>query len=89
MTATPLSYRHDLSREEIVSRYRDRIRECKRSKLGRTDLEQLILHFIDRLKPLKEQTQIQDLCKEEIALLEEGYNISTIAFDYRFCCKNF
>jgi hypothetical protein len=57
MTATPLRYSHDLSREEIVSRYRDRIREGKRSKLGRTDLEQLILHFIDRLKPLKGKCQ--------------------------------
>lgn len=82
MTATPLSYSHDLSREEIVCRYRERISEGKRSKLGKSDLEQLILHFIDRLKAVTERTQIQALCEEEISLLEEGYKTSTVAFDY-------
>ena len=70
MTATPLSYSHDLTRDEIIARYRDRIALGKRSKLGKTDLEQLILHFIERLKTVAGQAEIQALCDTEISLLE-------------------
>jgi len=82
MTATPLSYSHDLTRDEIIARYRDRIALGKRSKLGKTDLEQLILHFIKHLKTVAGQAEIQALCDTEISLLEEGYKTSTVAFDY-------
>jgi hypothetical protein len=68
MSATSLSYSSDLTREEIIARYRDRIAAGKRSKLGKTELEQLILHFIDRLKNLDEASAIKRLCEAEIAL---------------------
>jgi hypothetical protein len=82
MSATPLSYSTDLTREEIIARFRDRINAGKRSKLGKTELEQLILHFIDRLKNLDEASAIKSLCDAEIDLLEEGYAQSTLASDY-------
>ena len=82
MSATPLSYSSDLTREEIIARFRDRINAGKRSKLGKTELEQLILHFIERLKNLDEASAIKTLCDAEIALLEEGYAQSTLASDY-------
>jgi hypothetical protein len=82
MKASPLSYSQDVSREEIVSRYRERIREGKRGKLGKTELEQLILHLIESLKTLAGQAQIKAICDGEISLLEEGYKTSTVAFDY-------
>ncbi len=42
----------DLSREEIIARYRQRIEKGDRTKLSKQELEQLALHFVDRLKLL-------------------------------------
>ncbi|WP_013335026.1 protelomerase family protein [Gloeothece verrucosa] len=73
---------YDLTREEIIARYRSRIVASKRSKLSKGELEQLILHFIEGLKTLCEPSVIKLLCDAEIALLQEGYAQSTVAFDY-------
>ena len=82
MTHTPLSYHHDLTREEIVDRFRERIGQGKRNKLGSNELGQLIQYFVAALGKLDTQAQIKTLCASEIALLEEGYKQNTVAFDY-------
>jgi len=71
--------RFDLSREEIIARYRQRIQKGDRTKLSKHELEQLVLHFIDRLKLLNSPDEIKALCTAEIQLLEEGYPQATIA----------
>ena len=78
----PNSYNHDLTRDEIINRFRSRIAQSKRTKLTAYELGQLILHFIDRLQPLNSAALIQALCDFEIALLEEGYPQSTLGSDY-------
>ena len=78
----PLSYSHDLSREEIIARFRTRIAQGKRSKLGGSELGQLILYFVERLQQLDSEAEIRALCAAEIKLLEEGYPQSTLASDY-------
>jgi len=69
----------DLSREEIIAQYRQRIQKGDRTKLSKHELEQLALHFVDRLKSLNSPAQIKALCEAEIALLQEGYPQATIA----------
>lgn len=69
----------DLSREEIIARYRQRIEKGDRTKLSKQELEQLALNFVDRLRLLNSQADIRALCEAEIALLEEGYPQATIA----------
>jgi FtsZ-binding cell division protein ZapB len=69
----------DLSREEIIAQYHQRIQKGDRTKLSKHELEQLALHFVDRLKSLNSPAQIKALCEAEIALLQEGYPQATIA----------
>lgn len=71
--------RFDLSREEIIARYRQRIQTGDRTKLSKYELEQLALHFVERLKSLNSPDEIKALCEAEIQLLEEGYPQATIA----------
>ena len=71
--------RFDLSREEILARYRQRIQKGDRTKLTKYELEQLALHFVDRLQSLNSPDEIKALCEAEIQLLEEGYPQATIA----------
>lgn len=71
--------RFDLSRKEIITQYRQRIQKGNRTKLSKHELEQLALHFVDRLKSLNSTDEIKALCEAEIALLEEGYPQATIA----------
>ena len=71
--------RFDLSREEIIARYRQRIQKGDRTKLTKYELEQLALHFVELLKSLNSTDEIQALCEAEIQLLEEGYPQATIA----------
>ncbi|WP_228055369.1 telomere resolvase [Gloeocapsopsis crepidinum] len=71
--------RFDLSREEIIARYRQRIHKGDRTKLSKHELEQLALHFVDHLKLLNSPNEIKALCTAEIQLLEEGYPQATIA----------
>lgn len=71
-----------VSRSQIVQSYRQRIAEGKRNKLSRQELSELIQFFIDALKSLKQESDIQALCAAEMELLQEGYSISTLAGDY-------
>ncbi len=82
MPAFSLSDTPDLTRDEVIARYRDRLAADKRVKLYKTELEQLIQDFLTRLEALEDEQVIRELCQAEIALLEEGYKLSTVAFDY-------
>lgn len=78
-TFDPLSKQFDTTREEIISLFRDRISNNKRSKLTKQELEELIDIFITRLQSIDNAELIQQLCEDEIALLEEGYPAATVA----------
>ncbi len=70
--------RFDLTREEIIDRYRQRIQRGDRTKLPKDELGQLALHFVDRLRQLTSEDDIRLLCQTELALLEEGYPQSSV-----------
>lgn len=77
----------DLTREEIVDRYRKRIIEEKRTKLTRIEREQLALLLVETLIHLSDAGEdsedvIRSLCQEEIELLEEGYPQASISNSY-------
>jgi len=82
MSYTPLNQSHDLSRNEIIARYRQRVELRERTKLTRDDLGQLALHFVERVKQLSSEEEIRNLCRAEITLLEEGYPQSSIGSQY-------
>ena len=69
------------NREDIVSRYRDRITTGKRTKLTSAEQTQMIEAFIDHLGKLTTDDEIKARCGVEMALLEEGYDKATIAKD--------
>lgn len=75
--------REDLTtlRQDILVDYRDRIQAGKRTKLTSDERQTLINWFIESLKAIDNEADIQALCKAEIALLEEGYPKSTIGSD--------
>ncbi len=82
-----LSTRHDLTRNQIIERFRQRINVGDRTKLSRDELGQLALHFLDRLIQLNQQgqdseTAIAQLASAEIDLLEEGYPRQSISSQY-------
>ncbi|MBE9182537.1 hypothetical protein IQ268_28715 [Oculatella sp. LEGE 06141] len=65
-------------REDIITRYRDRIATGERTKLTQEELHRLIETFIEQLQQTTTQEEIKALCEAEIALLEEGYPKATI-----------
>jgi Telomere resolvase len=71
-----------LDRNTIIEQFRDRIASDQRTKLSKSDLEELIHGFISHLATLKTKAQIKSFCLAEIALLEEGYPRSTIGKVY-------
>ncbi len=78
-----VSKQFDLTREEIVQNFRDRIAGEKRNKLNRKERECLTLIFLDRLIEMNSQgqdtrEQIEKLCLEEKGLLEEGFPQTSI-----------
>ncbi len=75
--------REDLTtlRQDILVDYRDRISSGQRTKLTSDERQTLIDWFIESLKAIDNQADLQALCDAEIALLEEGYPRSTIASD--------
>jgi hypothetical protein len=74
-----LSRQFDITREEIVGRFRERIARSQRTKLEGQELEELIDIFITRLTSLVEEESIKQICQCEIALFEEGYPVATVA----------
>ena len=73
---------HATPRHQIVNQFRERIALGKRTRLYKTDFESLIAKFIESLSQLERPEEIQKLCLDEIALLEEGYPQTTLASDY-------
>ena len=69
-------------RDDIITRYRDRISTGERTKLSQDELQHLIETFIEQLKSLTNQDDIKALCEAEITLLEEGYPKATIGKVY-------
>lgn len=82
MSFTPTAYSHDTSRDDLIARFRDRIATGERTKLTKTEREELAFHFIDLLAKCKTEAEAITLCQAEIALLEEGYPIASIANQY-------
>ncbi len=70
------------NREDIITRYRDRISTGSRTKLTQEDLHRLIETFLEQLQELTTQDKIRALCEAEITLLEEGYPKATIGKVY-------
>jgi Telomere resolvase len=79
---TPLAYAHDISREEIIARFRDRIAKGERTKLSKQERAELALHFVDRLAKCDTEEAAIALCRSEMALLEEGYPVGSICNQY-------
>jgi hypothetical protein len=77
-----LSKQFDNTRAEIVTNFRTRIAKGQRSKLSKLELEELIAIFITTLQLLSDASSIQQLCQDEIALLEEGYPPASVAKNY-------
>lgn len=69
-------------RDDIITRYRDRIATGERTKLTQEDLHRLIETFTEQLQELTTQDEIRALCETEITLLEEGYPKATIGKVY-------
>jgi len=78
---TPLSFSHDTPREELIARSRDRLAQGERTKLTKQERAELALHFVDRLAQCKTEEAIA-LYQAEIAVLEEGYPVASIANQY-------
>ncbi len=68
-----------MERAQLIAEYRERIAEEKKIKLKSTELDFLIEYFIEALAKKKNKREIVSLCREEIALLEEGYPQTTVA----------
>lgn len=65
-------------RADVISQFRDRIRNNVRRRLSKDDLVVLI-EGVDALPGAKSRKRIQTLCKAEIKLLEEGYPQPSVA----------
>lgn len=79
---TSIAYTHDSTRAELVARFRDRIATGSRTKLSKDERAELALHFVDRLGRCQTEEEAISLCRVEIALLEEGYPVASIANQY-------
>lgn len=69
-------------RAKIIKHYRERIADGSRIKLYSDEFETLINDCIQRIDKATSLMELEILCKEEIALLEEGYPLRTLAGDY-------
>jgi len=75
--------RFDLTREEIVTRFRQRITQADRTRMTREERELLTLLLKDQCISLHQQGEdtydrLQDLCAAEKALLLEGYPAGSV-----------
>lgn len=62
-----------MNRTQILTQYRQRIQHSDRVKLTAQERSVLIGDFIAQLRHLDNPDAIEQLCRSEIALLEEGY----------------
>ncbi len=75
--------RFDLTREEIVTRFRQRITKADRTRMTREEREVLTLLLRDQLISLNQRGEdtyerLQQLCEAEKALLLEGYPAGSV-----------
>ncbi|WP_088889309.1 protelomerase family protein [Leptolyngbya ohadii] len=66
-----------MNRDEIISNYHDRLQRGDRQKLSTQERDFLVQAFIDRLQSLLSAEAIEQLCQDEIELLELGYGKGT------------
>ena len=71
-----------LTRDDILTNYRDRIAAGKRSKLTKLEREALADSFIEMLGYCESEEDCITLCQAELALLEKGYPQKSIASQY-------
>src|SRR5262245_1304823 len=69
----------EANRTSILARYRGRITQDARTKLNGAEQAALVDCFISDLAQLDQADAIEARCKEELALLEEGYPTQTVA----------
>ena len=81
MTFILTSYSHDSTRAELIDNFRDRVAAGERTKLSKAERSQLALHFVDALQ-CETEADCKALCEAEMALLEEGYPVASIANQY-------
>ncbi len=62
-----------MNRSQIINQYRQRIRSGDRIKLTTEERSFLVQDFVAQLMEIDNRQAIEQLCREEIALLEEGY----------------
>ncbi|MEM9135739.1 MAG: protelomerase family protein [Cyanobacteria bacterium P01_F01_bin.42] len=70
------------NRDTITQKFRDRIAAGQRNKLSKQEFNFLIESFIQSLECAQSSRDIHELCRSEIALLEEGYQKLTLASIY-------
>ena len=71
-----------MNRADIIQQFRSRIAAGKRNKLSKKEFDLLIEDLIQRLQKATSSEDIHDICRREIALLEEGYKKLTLASIY-------
>ncbi len=69
----------DVLRNDVVERFRYRIRTADRLRLSKDELAVLIDGFLQLLQSTTSESDIRSLCDAEIRLLEEGYPQPTVA----------
>jgi hypothetical protein len=70
------------TRQDLIDRYRQRIAEGKRTRLTKPERADLAQSFVELLADCETEAEAMALCTAEIALLEEGYPIPSIANQY-------
>lgn len=66
-----------MSRDEIISEYLARIDRHDRSKLSTEERAFLVQDFIEQLQSLESAEAIEQLCRNEVEMLERGYGAGT------------
>ncbi len=67
----------NMNRDKIISNYHNRLQRGDRQKLSTQERAWLVQAFIDRLQSLQSSEAIEQLCQDEIELLELGYGKGT------------
>jgi Telomere resolvase len=66
-----------MNRQQVLTHYQQRIDQDDRSKLTTEERAFLVQDFIEQLQSLEDAAAIEQLCRDEIELLERGYGKGT------------
>lgn len=69
----------EATRTDILARYHERIAQGTRTRLTQDEQATLVQTFISDLTQLDQAEAIAQRCRDELALLEEGYPTQTVA----------